>query len=73
MARPSDHITIHCAVCDRPVERIERYWDVKDDNWVYTVRCHGDSESTIISRYEVITGLTFEGGTAFSTKRLTHV
>lgn len=59
-----------CAVCLRPVEKIEEWWNPSTDEFTYTAYCHGDTETTTFSRSYFITGHELEGGRAFALARL---
>jgi hypothetical protein len=37
---------------------------------VFKVRCHGETETVRISRYDMMDGMAIEPGTAFATKRI---
>jgi len=61
---------IQCAICAKPIEEI--FWDTRPDTrkTIYTVSCHGDTETCELSDQDLIMFTSFEGGIAFSTKRI---
>ncbi len=61
-----------CAVCNKPVGRMERYETPNDLTVHYTAYCHGEREETVLTMHDLIEMTSLEGGLAFNQKRLTH-
>ena len=42
-------IKVNCAVCGKPVDRVETYFSDWDYKLYITVECHGETETTAVS------------------------
>lgn len=62
-----------CAVCRRPVERMERYRDEANHQDVFVAYCHGASEVTAISDKLIAEARVIEVGEAFASTRASNV
>lgn len=66
--------TVMCAMCDKPVDRMEFIDAPLDDQVVLRVKCHGEWDEMRLSKYEVtcevVEQINNSVGTAFTTKRL---
>lgn len=66
--------TVMCAMCNKPVDRMEFFDDHINDQQVLRVRCHGDWDEMRLSSlevtYEAVEQINNSVGTAFTTKRL---
>jgi hypothetical protein len=60
-----------CAVCGKPVDRMEMFDDPLAWRRVYTAYCHGETEETVISRELMEDAISISAGVAFSQKRIT--
>lgn len=62
-----------CAVCQRPVEHIERNYDPMRREFVFVVRCHGATEDTAIDDRFAASGGEIRAGVAFERHALAPV
>lgn len=71
LAIKNDVPIIHCAVCNKPVEKIEWQDDIAslERERIFRVSCHGEHEVTRLSE-ELMSESRIEGGVAFTTKRI---
>jgi hypothetical protein len=37
-----------CAVCGRPVERVDAYWEARTQDLIVNVHCHGQTERSVV-------------------------
>lgn len=63
---------IQCAVCHKPVEKIEHMQHPMTRHDVYVVHCHGATEQTTLSMVDIIQATEIQGGVAFSTKQISE-
>ena len=62
---------IQCAICKKPVDRVERIENLERDSLFYKVYCHGDTDTCEIDRHTIENcDGRLEPGTAFTTKRV---
>lgn len=64
---------IRCAVCNRPVDRLEVYRDECRCVYVYEAHCHGGIDTTVLTDRQLVEfGPAFQitGGLAFTSKRI---
>ena len=62
---------IKCAIREKPVEMVVREKSSMRDTIVYTVHCHGDTDTCELTRYQIEEGHgRIEPGYAFTTKRI---
>ena len=62
-----------CAICGKPVEWMESFPDDYRGVIVITVKCHGDSETTLLKERDLCDLEGVEPGQAFTKKRLPEV
>lgn len=58
-------IKIICAVCNRPIERLERTDDPTTLSVKFRAYCHGEMEEVIIHHMDICEGISIQGGVAF--------
>jgi hypothetical protein len=59
-----------CDVCNKPVDVIERDYDIRRRETIYTVYCHGDREEVRLSDATVAGAEHIGVGRAFAKKRI---
>jgi hypothetical protein len=59
-----------CAVCERPVEKMTRWYDVCRMQTVYVAECHGESERSVLTDHDLFSAHSIEVGYAFTLKTL---
>lgn len=59
-----------CAVCRREIARWETWEDYADRAWRVRVWCHGESEITVLSHFDLMDAIKIEPGVAFAQKKL---
>lgn len=57
-----------CAVCKRPVDRVERDYDILRRETIFTVRCHGAVQVVRLQDCEVRDATRIAIGMAFADK-----
>lgn len=66
--------TVMCAMCDKPVDRMEFFDDHERDEQVFRVKCHGRWDEMRVSKLDLTLNLAEQlnnaVGTAFITQRL---
>lgn len=62
-----------CAVCGKPVERLEWRYSVFLRCWIYTAYCHGAQEQCSIGDRDMALANDFLSGTAFQTAAATGI
>jgi hypothetical protein len=55
-----------CALCGTPVQRMQCAYDPLEETIVYTVFCHGQSETARLDRETVEDSISISGGLAFA-------
>ncbi len=62
---------VGCAVCQKPVDSVECYYDVLRCETVYVIRCHGAEESATVRDADFVLsrGVSFDGE-AFTRKAI---
>jgi hypothetical protein len=58
-----------CALCGKPVERVEWQNDFRTNSVVATAYCHGDTQVSVLSRCDII-DKTIGRGVAFQQNQL---
>ena len=63
---------IMCAICQRPVDRVEWRDDLNTGDRVITAHCHGDRDTMRLSQADLISMIGKEptSGVAFADKRV---
>ena len=56
---------VNCARCNKPVDKIERYYDFDKSETVFTIVCHGQKEVIRIPRYRVSSSSVLSAGEYF--------
>lgn len=60
-----------CAVCDKPVDKVESMYLPEYDGKIFRVYCHGKMEQQILSAYIMMDAKDITFGKAFDTAKLT--
>lgn len=61
---------IVCAVCDRPVDKIETHRNIMTGDIVYNVFCHGETQEVVLGENDISFADRIELGKAFDYKAL---
>lgn len=61
-----------CAVCDKPVDKVESMYDPNYDGKIFRVYCHGKMEQQILGSYIMMDAKEITFGKAFYTLKLTN-
>jgi len=59
-----------CAVCNRPVDRIESMYDPNYDGKLFKVYCHGQMEQQMLGAYTMMDAKQITFGKAFDSPKL---
>lgn len=65
-------ITILCAVCKKPVDRIESWRNPDLRTYTVIAYCHGEREETKLKDEDLLDTHNISGGTAFAREQVTH-
>ena len=55
-----------CAVCKKPVDRLEMYYDIRRCRTVYVAYCHGDQQEVALNDAMVVNADGISVGEAFA-------
>ena len=59
-----------CAVCNKPVDRVESMYDPNYDGKIFRVHCHGKVEQQILGAYTMMDAKQITFGKAFDAPAL---
>jgi hypothetical protein len=59
-----------CAVCNRPVDKVESTYSPLHDGKLFRVTCHGKTEEQMLSAFTMIEAHEITFGKAFDTPKL---
>ena len=59
-----------CAVCDKPVDKVESMYDPNYDGKIFRVHCHGKVEQQILGAYTMMDAKQITFGKAFDAPKL---
>lgn len=62
--------TIVCAICNKPVDRVEVVPDFANDGTIWRVHCHGDKDTCEVPRHVDLSREALVTAVAFQTKRI---
>ena len=60
-----NNITIMCGKCRKQVDSLVREYNPNLDTITYTVTCHGEQESSVLTSMNMLDCYSIEGATAF--------
>lgn len=56
---------VWCAKCGNPVEKMDSQFNPFTGDYLFTARCHGKTEQTILTRNEIANALSIDCTVAF--------
>lgn len=59
-----------CAVCNKPVDKVESMYDPNYDGKIFRVHCHGKVEQQILGAYTMLDAKQITFGKAFDAPKL---
>lgn len=59
-----------CAVCNKPVDKVESMYSIEYDGKIFKVYCHGKVEQQILGMYTMMNAKEITFGKAFDYKKL---